>query len=317
MNNVPGPHYRLPNLFVPGAQKSGTASLHRYLSQHPQCAMSQPKEPCIFSNAARTYDLTQYSSYFPQSRSSDVRVFGDGSTNNLTDPEVPHRIFAALGDDLRFIFLLRNPMERTISAYWHMFKRLHERRPMTRAITMDASSLDEAIRLEDEAMGAAEARQDIEVASYRKRYIDPRWNYRYLRNSSYLNDLQRYEHIFGRERMLVVFSEDLRSNRIVAFRRIAEFLEIDPSFVPENLGREYNKTVIPRRDPASRFIRQVSPWLQRVELGVVRQWIQLATIRQKPRTDSQIRRRLNELFASHNHNLSEYLGVNTDTFWKD
>ena len=37
-----------PNLFIIGAMKSGTTSLHEYLDTHPQIAMSQEKEPGYF-----------------------------------------------------------------------------------------------------------------------------------------------------------------------------------------------------------------------------------------------------------------------------
>ena len=37
-----------PNLFVIGAMKSGTSSLHAYLGAHPAVFMSDPKEPSHF-----------------------------------------------------------------------------------------------------------------------------------------------------------------------------------------------------------------------------------------------------------------------------
>lgn len=36
---------RRPDLFIVGAPKTGTSSLHRYLEQHPDVFMSRPKEP--------------------------------------------------------------------------------------------------------------------------------------------------------------------------------------------------------------------------------------------------------------------------------
>ena len=38
----------LPNLLVIGAHKAGTTSLHRYLDQHPEVAMSRTKELHFF-----------------------------------------------------------------------------------------------------------------------------------------------------------------------------------------------------------------------------------------------------------------------------
>ena len=37
-----------PNFFIIGAPKCGTTALSRYLSQHPNIFMSDPKEPHYF-----------------------------------------------------------------------------------------------------------------------------------------------------------------------------------------------------------------------------------------------------------------------------
>src|SRR4030095_989705 len=38
----------LPNLLIIGAAKAGTSALHKYLGQHPEIFMTQPKEPRFF-----------------------------------------------------------------------------------------------------------------------------------------------------------------------------------------------------------------------------------------------------------------------------
>ena len=40
---------RFPNLFIIGAMKAGTSSLHEYLHQHPEIYMSRFKEPQYFA----------------------------------------------------------------------------------------------------------------------------------------------------------------------------------------------------------------------------------------------------------------------------
>ena len=51
----------LPNLFVPGAGKSGTSTLHNHLKQHPKIFMSPWKEPQFFShNTANTAGMVGY-----------------------------------------------------------------------------------------------------------------------------------------------------------------------------------------------------------------------------------------------------------------
>ena len=39
-----------PNLFIPGAAKSGTTSLHQLLDLHPDVTMSSTKEPVYWNS---------------------------------------------------------------------------------------------------------------------------------------------------------------------------------------------------------------------------------------------------------------------------
>ena len=43
-------HFK-PNLFIPGAAKSGTTTLHNLLNNHPDICMSSNKEPVYWNNA--------------------------------------------------------------------------------------------------------------------------------------------------------------------------------------------------------------------------------------------------------------------------
>ena len=55
----------VPNLFILGAAKSGTSSLHDYMAQHPSIYMSKVKEPHFFNldenyNKGYDYYINQY-----------------------------------------------------------------------------------------------------------------------------------------------------------------------------------------------------------------------------------------------------------------
>jgi hypothetical protein len=114
-----------PQAYLIGAQKAGTTSLAFLLQQHPQISVSTPKETHYFSFK---FDkgLEWYRSRF---FAIDGNLLLDASTSytmaNL-DPSismgvkenVPARIYS-LRHDAKFIYILRDPVERTISAYWH------------------------------------------------------------------------------------------------------------------------------------------------------------------------------------------------------
>ena len=111
---------RRPNLFIIGAMKSGTTTLHEYLDSHPQIAMSRIKEPGYFVE-----ELTQrqgedwYLNLFEQDGS--FRYRGESSTHYTKLPVyrgVAERLFR-FNPDARLIYIMRNPIERLVSHYWH------------------------------------------------------------------------------------------------------------------------------------------------------------------------------------------------------
>ena len=85
---------RFPNLFIVGAARSGTTSLHNYLAQHPQIFMSAVKEPHFFADiepAARMAHLIrpikEEGAYLHLFRDgANHPVVGESSPSYLWDP---------------------------------------------------------------------------------------------------------------------------------------------------------------------------------------------------------------------------------------
>ena len=109
---VPEGRLILPNLFIPGAAKSGTSTLHDYLSRHPDIDMSVTKEPNYFWRPDKR--LEHYANIFAH---PERRYRGESSTNYMVRPDVVTRIRETVSDP-RFIFIFRNPVDRAWSHYW-------------------------------------------------------------------------------------------------------------------------------------------------------------------------------------------------------
>lgn len=129
---------RKPNLFIIGAMKSGTTSLHEYLNTHPQIAMSQDKEPGYFVQELTLHrGLGWYLDLFP----TDERFayIGESSTHYTKLPiyqGVPQRLYE-FNPDARLLYIMRNPIDRMISHYWHSVRDVHhggERLPILKAV---------------------------------------------------------------------------------------------------------------------------------------------------------------------------------------
>src|SRR5436190_20938382 len=107
----------LPTFFIIGAPRSGTSSLHHYLNLHPEIGMSRLKETHHFVDnvqppARRVEDRAEYEALFP----SDARVRGEASPSYACYPQhggAPERISVLL-PDAKFIYLVRDPIERTV-----------------------------------------------------------------------------------------------------------------------------------------------------------------------------------------------------------
>ncbi len=135
----------LPNLFIVGAMRAGTTSVFHWLSQHPEVWTSDPKEPHWFAFPDRAPAYTgpgdeqlnerivwrrdDYHALF--AGGADHRYRAEASAMYLHLPEAIDRLIdprpGERGDDARFVVLLRDPVERAISA--HAFNRMRDREP--------------------------------------------------------------------------------------------------------------------------------------------------------------------------------------------
>ena len=117
----------LPNLFIVGAAKSGTTSLHNYLNQHPDVFMCTPKEPHFLINNEIGKDRipigisseNEYRNLFIEGKGKKYR--GESSVMYLMFPEIViPKINQQYGEECKIIIMLRNPIERAYSGFQHV-----------------------------------------------------------------------------------------------------------------------------------------------------------------------------------------------------
>ena len=138
-----------PKVYFIGAQKSGTTALAHLLDKHPSICLSDPKEPDYYSKN-RNKGLDWYQNLFAD---HDEQILVDASTSytsarlleydgnncagNLDLFDIPHRIHTIV-PDARFIYMIRDPVERTYSSYWHNVRRGVEKNTFRDAITSNS-----------------------------------------------------------------------------------------------------------------------------------------------------------------------------------
>jgi hypothetical protein len=141
---------KFPNLFIIGAMKAGTTSLHECLARHPEIFMSQFKEPQYFSPHEKKYygvwgeggelpepGMSWYLRLF--ANAGNVKYAGESSTSYTKAPWVTGcaaRIHA-FNPDARLIYLVRDPADRTMSHYWYQVSNSWETRTPLEAVQSD------------------------------------------------------------------------------------------------------------------------------------------------------------------------------------
>lgn len=125
---------QLPNLFIAGAQKSGTTWLYMALKEHKNIYMSDVKELNFFnrpSNHDNPAALEEYLSNFKFRKkykyigeatphyfwTHENRAVGNKSSASETTAEFIRRV----SPEAKVILLLRNPVTRAVSAFHHHF----------------------------------------------------------------------------------------------------------------------------------------------------------------------------------------------------
>jgi hypothetical protein len=147
----PAPDEFPPPAYIIGAQKAASTSFAAMLGQHQDVVISDPKEPNFFTSQ-RYRGLDWYSTCFERLRgvlidastSYSMAPVGQGRGRTREDRDaagVPKRIHE-VRPDAKFIYLVRDPAARTISAYWHEVRARRERRTLREAIADTPYYLD-------------------------------------------------------------------------------------------------------------------------------------------------------------------------------
>lgn len=111
---------KLPNLICPGAQRSGTSYIHNLLSQHKDIFGATAKEVHYFDiniDKGPTWYLNHYTGV----KNQKYRL--DTTPEYMIVEEIPVAIRDLLGTDIKFIFMLRNPVSRVYSEFQSVVSR--------------------------------------------------------------------------------------------------------------------------------------------------------------------------------------------------
>lgn len=314
MNNI-----TLPDFFIAGAQKSGTTAISSILNHHPKICVSIPKEPmffcrddvslhsCFFVERSREwlyFDwgknkdalLARYEKLFHK-ESPDV-LCGEASTTYMPSKRVPERI-SSLRPDAKIIFILRNPVDRAYSAYWHYVHKGVISRTLRNQLRFDGCEI-------------------LSMGLY-KEYIE------------------HYLKFFPREQLYFEVFEEVISDKQNCINRILQFLNVEGEVDIATSTEKTNRAKVPvfhrgqlvlnnlckildarysAEDQydvtANNDVNYISQFLIRI-IDLLSSYNFRRTKYKK--IDDDLRSLLQEYYRRENNNLSELIGIDISKYW--
>jgi hypothetical protein len=215
----------LPTFIIAGGPKCGTTALWKYLNEHPEIYLADWKEPKFFTicendlgnnirkpgpNRIPNYKkgLEWYMNLFDCDQ--NTKAIGEASTAYLSMPDSPFLIKKHL-PDVKIIIILRDPVHRMFSHYWHNFKR------------------------------------GVKLPKFEEMVKNNHSGYKYYEYvSHYKQHLDRYLDVFDADQLKILIFEDLKNDPDSVYKEIFKFLNVEDGFVPESNQKEVNPYTIPR-----------------------------------------------------------------------
>lgn len=205
----------VPNFLGIGAQKSGTTWLHCMLIQHPDIYLPKTQKELHFFDNEKYYrqGIDYYQSYF--SSVSGETAVGEITPGYLWADQTlrdtypiapfrfttPQRVQELLGKDIKLIVILRNPVLRAVSAYFHHLKR-------------NRLSYNDSILDIGQKMGI-------------------------LHMGFYYKNLKNWLDYFSLKNFHIATFESMKKDKDAYLKSIFNFLGVDDSFSPKDKDKQY------------------------------------------------------------------------------
>jgi hypothetical protein len=278
---------RRPDFVGIGVQKAGTSWLYECLLDHPRIWGPPKKELRYFDNE-KNYDkgANWYQQWF--ANAPTLAVIGEFTPGYCAHPAAAERMDAFF-DDVRLLVSLRDPVDRLLSQVRHYIRNGN-------------------IQTEPRA-GKVDLRLDM-------------INERIAIRSRYTESLQPFFERFPREKIKIIFFEDLKSEPVSVTQDVYHFLGVNRNLEPTTATKKVGGSYIPR----SKTLEALKQWVSRISnhqplLGQLVDRLRRSRLSrfyknlngkalQLNTTDAQ-RAKLEEEFADEYSNLEDLIGEPT------
>jgi len=284
-------HKSLADFIIIGAAKSGTTTLFTYLHNHPEVFIAEVKEVEYFCNDINYLKGNDwYKTHF--SSKTEGQICGEASTTYSRWPhteDVPKRMVQLL-PDVKLIYIMRHPVERTYSHYLQHLRK------------------GEMISFEDALL-----RDTI-----------------YTDCSKYMLQINRYLEYYPRENFLFLLLDELKNKPHKTLERIQNFLGVncidlinDEEIIANKSSADYyikSKTTDQLlKYSGGRLLKSILPaTVKEKAFQFIKQTGIVSTANSEYKSSvmlDETRKKLLEIFKEDTSMLEQFLNVNLET-WK-
>jgi hypothetical protein len=284
MNKI---NIRLPDFIIVGAMKSGTSTLAHYLEN--QNGIFMPSDEVHFFDAYGGYadrwekGLEWYSALFDDAKESDI--LGEKTPTYCYLNETPKLIKQTI-PDVKLIWIFRNPVDRTYSNYWHAVRSGVETR-----------SFRYAVEHENERI-----KNDIFKG--------------YVQRSIYIDQIENYLQYFDLKDMYFTTLESLKGDLLKTLEEICNFIgaDIQELNIAEEKPKAKNSAYFPKFMGLRRFTYNV--FGKRSVISKIERKLNKKRSPGYPPMDTNLRKKLIEIFREPNEKLQDLTGLNTEEWNK-
>ena len=219
-----------PNFIIAGAEKSGTTSLSFYLSEHPDIYIPRVKELHFFENANNySKGLGWYEKQFAGCKGE--KAVGECTPFYMYDDTCAEKIKKAF-PEIKILFILRNPVDRAYSNYWHQVRGGKEFLPFEAALE----------------------REQRRIKKSRFHSL----TYSYLDKGFYSIQIKRFFDLFDSKQLCIVIFEEFKKHPDKVLNQIYDFLGVDAiNHQDAVVSSIKNKSIVPRSVYMQFFARKV------------------------------------------------------------
>ena len=194
-----------PDFIIVGTMKGGTTILYDFICEHKDVIKAKQKEIHYFS----LYPYKGDEWYFDHFEASENKITGEASPTYFdlaSTASIPQSIKTLL-PDVKIILIVRDPVERAVSHFFHYCK-------VNKIKVLEDMDINKFFSLPFE-----DAVTQTSTTSY---YLSD-----VLSFSSYYRSYLNYNNIFGKDNVLVLTNEELMTEPQVTMDKVHSYLNLD------------------------------------------------------------------------------------------